>query len=111
MRRLRRDIGMVFQQFNLFRSRTAAGNVEYPLKVADQQYVEMPYGAQILSAHVQAGQICLWALVDPEQPPEQRSVVVLGTGHPAPSFIGRMLFIGTVLLSGGSLVFHVFASA
>uniref|UniRef100_UPI00245899B8 methionine ABC transporter ATP-binding protein n=1 Tax=Nocardia brasiliensis TaxID=37326 RepID=UPI00245899B8 len=34
VRRLRRDIGMVFQQFNLFRSRTAAGNVEYPLKVA-----------------------------------------------------------------------------
>lgn len=34
VRRLRRDIGMIFQQFNLFRSRTAAGNVEYPLKVA-----------------------------------------------------------------------------
>lgn len=34
VRQLRRDIGMVFQQFNLFQSRTAAGNVEYPLKVA-----------------------------------------------------------------------------
>ncbi|WP_280434733.1 methionine ABC transporter ATP-binding protein [Nocardia carnea] len=34
VRHLRRDIGMVFQQFNLFRSRTAAGNIEYPLKVA-----------------------------------------------------------------------------
>ncbi len=34
VRALRRDIGMVFQQFNLFRSRTVAGNVEYPLKVA-----------------------------------------------------------------------------
>ncbi|MFC6012346.1 methionine ABC transporter ATP-binding protein [Nocardia lasii] len=34
VRTLRRDIGMVFQQFNLFRSRTAAGNIEYPLKVA-----------------------------------------------------------------------------
>ncbi|WP_436534336.1 methionine ABC transporter ATP-binding protein [Actinoplanes sp. HUAS TT8] len=30
----RRDIGMIFQQFNLFRSRTIAGNVAYPLKVA-----------------------------------------------------------------------------
>ncbi|SHH06759.1 D-methionine transport system ATP-binding protein [Jatrophihabitans endophyticus] len=29
-----RDIGMIFQQFNLFRSRTVAGNVAYPLKVA-----------------------------------------------------------------------------
>ncbi|MFI9533798.1 methionine ABC transporter ATP-binding protein [Nocardia fusca] len=34
VRQTRRDIGMVFQQFNLFRSRTAAGNIEYPLKVA-----------------------------------------------------------------------------
>ncbi|RAJ55700.1 D-methionine transport system ATP-binding protein [Streptomyces sp. Amel2xB2] len=33
-RQVRRDIGMVFQQFNLFRSRTVAGNVAYPLKVA-----------------------------------------------------------------------------
>ncbi|MEO7121986.1 MAG: methionine ABC transporter ATP-binding protein [Lacisediminihabitans sp.] len=30
----RRDIGMIFQQFNLFRSRTVAGNVAYPLAVA-----------------------------------------------------------------------------
>ncbi len=34
LRAVRRDIGMVFQQFNLFRSRTVAGNVAYPLKVA-----------------------------------------------------------------------------
>ncbi|WP_300344174.1 methionine ABC transporter ATP-binding protein [Nesterenkonia sp.] len=34
LRHVRRRIGMVFQQFNLFSSRTAAGNVAYPLKVA-----------------------------------------------------------------------------
>ncbi|GAB3278144.1 methionine ABC transporter ATP-binding protein [Kineosporia babensis] len=34
LREVRRDIGMIFQQFNLFRSRTVAGNVAYPLKVA-----------------------------------------------------------------------------
>ncbi|MBT2503466.1 methionine ABC transporter ATP-binding protein [Curtobacterium sp. ISL-83] len=33
-RQARRKIGMIFQQFNLFRSRTIAGNVAYPLKVA-----------------------------------------------------------------------------
>ncbi|MDR1806502.1 MAG: methionine ABC transporter ATP-binding protein [Propionibacteriaceae bacterium] len=31
---LRRDIGMVFQQFNLFNSRTVWGNVSYPLAIA-----------------------------------------------------------------------------
>jgi len=33
-REVRREIGMIFQHFNLFRSRTVAGNVAYPLKVA-----------------------------------------------------------------------------
>ncbi|HEU4807233.1 MAG TPA: methionine ABC transporter ATP-binding protein, partial [Homoserinimonas sp.] len=34
LRRIRLGIGMVFQQFNLFTSRTVWGNVEYPLNVA-----------------------------------------------------------------------------
>jgi D-methionine transport system ATP-binding protein len=34
LRALRADVGMIFQQFNLFNSRTAAGNVAYPLKLA-----------------------------------------------------------------------------
>ena len=34
LRRIRLGIGMVFQQFNLFTSRTVWGNIEYPLKVA-----------------------------------------------------------------------------
>ena len=34
LREIRRHVGMIFQQFNLFSSRTAAGNIEYPLKLA-----------------------------------------------------------------------------
>lgn len=34
IRKLRRRIGMIFQNFNLFSSRTVAGNVAYPLKLA-----------------------------------------------------------------------------
>ncbi|AXA95116.1 methionine ABC transporter ATP-binding protein [Microbacterium sp. PM5] len=34
LRSLRSDIGMIFQQFNLFDSRTVAGNIAYPLEVA-----------------------------------------------------------------------------
>ncbi|MGO4534027.1 methionine ABC transporter ATP-binding protein [Leifsonia sp. 2MCAF36] len=34
LRRVRAGIGMIFQQFNLFRSRTVFGNIAYPLKVA-----------------------------------------------------------------------------
>ncbi len=34
LRELRADVGMIFQQFNLFNARTAAGNVGYPLRIA-----------------------------------------------------------------------------
>lgn len=34
LRRLRQRIGMIFQNFNLFNSRTVYGNVAYPLKLA-----------------------------------------------------------------------------
>jgi D-methionine transport system ATP-binding protein len=34
LRKLRRRIGMIFQTFNLFNSRTVYGNVAYPLKLA-----------------------------------------------------------------------------
>ncbi|APZ33744.1 methionine ABC transporter ATP-binding protein [Microbacterium aurum] len=41
LRRLRSDIGMIFQQFNLFDSRTVAGNVAYPLEVAGHPRAEI----------------------------------------------------------------------
>ncbi|MDR3068577.1 MAG: ATP-binding cassette domain-containing protein, partial [Cellulomonas sp.] len=34
LRRLRTDIGMIFQRFNLFSARTVAANVAYPLRLA-----------------------------------------------------------------------------
>ncbi|WP_257159359.1 methionine ABC transporter ATP-binding protein [Corynebacterium cystitidis] len=40
LRTLRRNIGMIFQQFNLFNSRSAAGNIEYPLKLAGKGKAE-----------------------------------------------------------------------
>jgi ABC-type metal ion transport system, ATPase component len=41
LRALRSDIGMIFQQFNLFESRTVAGNVAYPLEVARRPRAEI----------------------------------------------------------------------
>ncbi|GAA2516509.1 methionine ABC transporter ATP-binding protein [Rarobacter incanus] len=34
LREIRRDIGMIFQHFNLFNARTVAANIGYPLKLA-----------------------------------------------------------------------------
>jgi len=41
LRALRADIGMIFQQFNLFDSRTVAKNIAYPLEVARRPRAEI----------------------------------------------------------------------
>ncbi len=41
LRELRSDIGMIFQQFNLFESRTVAKNVAYPLEIAGRPRAEI----------------------------------------------------------------------
>ena len=40
LRGIRRNIGMIFQQFNLLNSRTAAGNISYPLELAGMPKAE-----------------------------------------------------------------------
>ena len=41
LRRLRRKIGMIFQSFNLFNSRTVFGNIAYPLKLENRPKEEI----------------------------------------------------------------------
>ncbi|WP_374947978.1 methionine ABC transporter ATP-binding protein [Agreia sp.] len=49
LRRLRLGIGMIFQQFNLFTSKTVAGNVAYPLEVAKTKRADIaPRVAELL---------------------------------------------------------------
>lgn len=85
---------------------------EFPLEVTDYQQVDVPSGADVISAQLQGVVLCAWAIVDPESPPKPRGFAVVGTGHP---FHKRMTaglgftFISTVQI--GSLVFHVFAEA
>jgi len=52
LRALRSDIGMIFQQFNLFDSRTVAGNVAYPLEVAGRPRAEIAARVDELLAFV-----------------------------------------------------------
>lgn len=79
---------------------------KFPLKVDDAQSVRMPTGATILSVQVQHDQVCLWALVEPDNGAQLREIIIYGTGHEISRSVGR--FIGTFQLHFGSLVFHVF---
>lgn len=69
--------------------------------------VDLPEGAQVLHVHEQRGEVCLWAMVDPQSMIESRTFLVTGTGHDF-SGVDKTDYIGSVHLEGGSLVFHVF---
>lgn len=69
--------------------------------------IEMPIGAKVLSIHQQKGQICLWALVDPEADYEVRHFVFHGTGHHI-NEKGPLNFVGTAQFHEGEFMFHVF---
>lgn len=67
---------------------------------------EMPAGAEILSVREQNGKVCLWAKVNTMNLPEEREIIVVGTGHPLTS--EQMTHLGTAHLNEGTLVLHVF---
>lgn len=80
---------------------------KYELAVTDAQVVVLPRGAGILSIQAQFDKPCLWALVDQDGAPENRTIEIYGTGHSIAEFEG-LTYIGTFQLHGGSLVFHAF---
>lgn len=75
------------------------------LEPADVQDIEVPEGAELLTAREQHEQLCVWFKCDPSKPPSKRRLAICGTGHPAPE---GARYVGTGLLDGGQLVFHVF---
>ncbi len=51
----------------------------------------------------------VWVRLDPEETPEKRVLVAVGTGHPVPDDAGR--FVGSVFFGDGdAFVFHYFES-
>src|SRR4051812_15343861 len=77
---------------------------KFPLALVDRQTLSMPRSALPLHVAMQFEQPCLWALVDPDAPVEQRTFLMFGTGHR--DVIGQ--YLGTFQLQRGQLVFHVF---
>jgi len=82
---------------------------KFPLRITDRQTLDMPAGAQVLTAQLQRGVLQLWALCDPLAEKAPRTFNVFGTGNPLPAQPGR--YVSTFQMSGGELVFHVFEAA
>jgi len=81
---------------------------KYNANITDMQTFEMPAGAQILSAKNQHGELCLWVLVNENEPSmTQRHIEIIGTGNPIPQDMGiDRKFIDTVVIN--PFVWHVF---
>ena len=82
---------------------------KFALKEDDFQTVSMPPQSKVLTAQVQNENVCIWALVDPND--SQRfdyPVWVHGTGHPVVDAAIQGRYVASVQLEGGALVFHVF---
>ncbi len=78
---------------------------KFPLVFQDKQTVQMPAGAHVLTAQVQKGILCIWALCDPKAALKDRVFRVAGTDH---SLEGNLAYIDSVQVRGGELIFHVF---
>jgi len=83
---------------------------KYTLVPESRQVVELPRGATILRVGADVvvdDNLCLWALVDPDERPEMRIVHIYGTGHEVVT-PERLRYIGTAFMRAHSLVWHVF---
>ena len=80
---------------------------KYKLEVVDVQEIELPLGAEILTAQTQYSDLNIWVKVDEkETQKEVIKIAIYGTGNQMPLDCGK--YIATVQLCGGGLVFHVF---
>ena len=82
---------------------------KFELETTDNQTIEMPVNAEILTVQTQNEIPCIWALVDPTETKVKRFIEVFGTGHDIHYDMGvSRNYLGTYQLQGGSSVFHVF---
>lgn len=69
--------------------------------------IDMPKGAKIISFGKQSGNYVIWALVDPKQPLEKRTLLAFPTGQDTDIPEG-LKFVGTCLLLDDTFVLHLF---
>jgi hypothetical protein len=79
---------------------------KFPLRVTDEQAVDMPIGAEILSVQTQHDIPCIWALVNPKIKSRPRVFNIFGTGHEVPA--EKLKFVGSFQVADEDGAFHLF---
>ena len=67
---------------------------KYKLPLTDQIRIDLPLLTAFRHLEMQGDSLCMWAEVDPESPPKERTFYIVGTGHVVPS---ESTFLGTAL--------------
>ncbi len=80
---------------------------KFPIQVADEQIINIPLGATLLTVQVCRGEVCIWALVDTAEKPSSVKIITHGTGHPADDVWNAANYIGTYQIQQGEFVGHV----
>jgi hypothetical protein len=79
---------------------------KYDLPEAGHVTIAMPKGAHVLCVQMQGAIPRIWALVDPEQPKEDRRFIAIPTGL---GFnIEGCTYVGTYQINRGEFIFHLF---
>ena len=80
---------------------------KYRINLAERQTITVPAGGQILCVKVQYDAIAIWSEVETDNPTEERTIVIRGTGQPFHMPRGEhFCYLDTVLL--GDFVWHVY---
>lgn len=79
---------------------------KYPLTVGGQ-YVKMPLQSKLMNVGLDPqGELCIWAIVDPDQPLIEIVFGVFGTGQEISEKVDLGRYLGSV--TSGQFVWHVF---
>lgn len=81
--------------------------IKYELYVTDYQDVLIPQDAKILKIGEQNNNICVWALVNPENIVENVEFKIVGTGHETDN-LENYRYLDSLIM--GIFVWHVFVS-
>jgi len=54
---------------------------KFPLEIVDEQEIDMPIGAKIITVKNQNKKPCLWAICNVDSQYEKRKFKIYGTGH------------------------------
>ena len=78
---------------------------KYAFEVEDFVRILMPKGSEVLHVDVQRGDATIWVLANPDNPKEERTFRIVGTGNPFPD-ANDMKYIAT--FQQPPFVWHVF---